>query len=88
MLTEEINHVESKVERILEMSFDHTAAMISLLNAEADELKAGAEELHKIYRTGRVILRENAEGLKQYLEMLKKGNKLEAFQHKCQEFGI
>ena len=89
MLTEEINHVENKVERILEMSFDHTAAMISLLNKEAQELKEDSD-LHKVISFGRRQLSLNATTLRNTLEGLKfnKGHKLEAFQHKCQEFGI
>ena len=89
MLTEEIIHIERKVERILEMSFDHTAAMLSLLSKEAQELKADSE-LHQIYDAGRRTLKANLINLTNHLEALKfqKGNRLVSFQHKCQEFGI
>jgi len=89
MLTEEIDHVERKVERILEMSFDHTAAMISLLNKEQAELKPESI-LCKSIVFGRIQLRRNINVLRIALDGLKfnKGNKLEVFQHKCQEFGI
>lgn len=81
--------VERKVERILEMSFDHTAAMISLLEKEHRELKV--ESLHhRPYINARRIFMANIQKLKDNLAILKvgKGNKLEVFQHKCQEFGI
>jgi len=80
---------ERKVEHILEMSFDHTAAMISLLNAEADELVAISSS-HSIYHSGRLVLRANIQKLVMSLEKLKegKGDKLDKFQRKCQEFGI
>ena len=89
MLIEEINHVESKVERILEMSFDHSASILSLLNREAQELKAESE-LHSIYNAARRTLKKNLHELEVHLGALKFGKdfKLEAFQHKCQEFGL
>ena len=81
---------ERQIERILEMSFDHTTAMISLLNQLADDYKVTAP-CQTAISSARRTLRGNIDNLQidlQRTKLMLGGGRIETFEHKCQEFGI